>query len=257
MKRRSSDNALVAAMPAAVRTALDGELQLREFGHGYVFYEPGAAIRDVHFPVDGVLSVLTVMADGAAVETATVGREGAAGLSSGLTPIWAHGRVIGQAPGAVFSAPSDVLRRIATESLELRSLIVGYMEVGLAQAQQSVACNTLHSVEARFCRWILTCDDRVQGRRVELTQEFLAMMLGVQRTTVSQVASALQAAGVIRYNRGRIDIVDRPELEGRACECYAAVRRTMERLTPRSAEALTPTGARTPAPLSCEPVPGL
>ena len=250
MRRRSSDNALVAALPAAARAALDGELQLCEFGHGHVFYEPGAAIRDVHFPVDGVLSVLTVMSDGAAVETATVGCEGAVGLSSCLTPTWAHGRVIGQAPGAVFSAPSDVLRRIAADSPEVRGLIVAYMEVALAQAQQSVACNTLHGVEARFCRWLLTCDDRVRGGRVDLTQEFLALMLGVQRTTVSQVASSLQAAGLIRYNRGRIDILDRAELEGRACECYEAVRRSLERLTPRSVEALTPTDAR------ASPLPG-
>ena len=241
MKRRSSDNALVAALSSEARAALEGEFQLREFGHGHVFYEPGAAIRDVHFPVD---AVLTVMADGAAVETATVGREGAVGLSSSLTTIWAHGRVIGQAPGAVFSAPSDALRRIAAGSAEVRTLIVGYMEAVLAQAQQSVACNTLHGVEARFCRWILTCDDRVQGRRVDLTQEFLAMMLGVQRTTVSQVASSLQAAGLIRYNRGRIDILDRAGVEGRTCECYAAVRRTLRRLSPRSADTLSSTPPR-------------
>ena len=240
MKRRSADNAVIAALPAAARLALDGELQLREFGHGDVLYEPGAPIRDLHFPVDGVLSVITVMSDGSAVETATVGREGAVGLSSCLAPIWSHGRVIGQAPGAVFSAPNDVLRRLAAESGEVRGVIAGFMEATLAQAQQSVACNTLHGVEQRFCRWLLTCDDRVRGSRVELTQEFLAMMLGVQRTTVSQVASTLQAAGVIRYNRGRIDILDRPELERRACECYAAVRRTLERVAARSAEALTP-----------------
>lgn len=241
MRRRSLDNGLIAALPAPIRAALERELHLREFGHGHVFYEPGSAIRDVHFPVDGVLSVLTVMADGSAVETATVGREGAVGLNASLTPIRAHGRVIGQAPGAVFSAPSDALARLADASAEVRALIVGYGEVALAQAQQSVACNTLHTVEERFCRWILTCDDRVQGGRVDLTQEFLAMMLGVQRTTVSQAASSLQASGVIRYNRGRIDILDRPALERRSCECYAAVLRATQRLVPKSAEALTPT----------------
>lgn len=242
MKRRSLDNGLIAALPSDVRAMLEGELQLREFGHGHIFYEPGSAIRDIHFPVDGVLSVLTLMTDGSAVETATVGREGAVGLNSCLTPIRAHGRVIGQAPGAVLSAPSDVLGRMAADSAEVRALIVGYGEVVLAQAQQSVACNTLHTVEERFCRWILTCDDRVQGGRVDLTQEFLAMMLGVQRTTVSQAASSLQASGLIRYNRGRIDILDRAALERRSCECYAAVLRATQRLVPKSAEVLTPTG---------------
>ena len=248
MKRRSSDNAVVAALPAGPRAVLQEELRLREFAQGEVFYDAGSPIRDVHFPVDGVLSVMTVMRNGAAVETATVGREGAVGLSGGLAPLFAHGRVIGQAPGAVFSAPAEVLRRLAAESAPLRELIVRYAEGVLAQAQQSVACNTLHDVEERFCRWILTCDDRVQGPRVNLTQEFLAVMLGVQRTTVSQVASTLQAEGLIRYSRGRIDILDRAALERRACECYGVIRRTMRTMLPAVDDALVPTsdGAERP-----------
>ena len=236
-----ADNALIAAMPSGVRAALEGELVLREFGHGDVFYEPQARIGRVHFPVTGVLSVLTVMSDGTAVETATVGREGGVGLAACMAPIVAHGRTIGQAPGASYWVDASVLARLAAESAPLRELVVRYTEIVMAQAQQSVACNTLHDVEERFCRWLLTCDDRVRGARVSLTQEFLAMMLGVQRTTVSQVASGLQAAGLIRYNRGRIDILDRPALELRSCECYGVIRRDIRELLPASSEAATPT----------------
>ncbi len=249
MKLSFSDNALLAAMPAGVRAMIEPELELRPFGHGFPFYEPEAAIERVWFPLDGVISIVTVMADGSSVETATVGREGAIGLGSVIAPIRAHGRTIGQAPGQTVSLPSEMLRRLAIESAPLRELAMRYYEVVLAQAQQSVACNTLHDVEERLCRWILTCDDRVRGGRVELTQEFLAMMLGVQRTTVSQVASGLQAAGLIRYNRGRIDILDRPGLLLRACECYEVLRRRARAFLPQSADAATPTTAKESAEL--------
>lgn len=241
MAKQSDENAILAAMPVGVRAALEPELTPEGFGHGRLFYRPGEPIRTAYFPVDGVLSIVTEMADGAAVETATVGRESATGLSAALAPISAHGRTIGQAPGVVLSAPVETLRRLAAESAPLRELFVRVGEVTLSQAQQSVACNILHDVEERFCRWLLTCDDRVKGGRVDLTQEFLAMMLGVQRTTVSQVAAQLQAAGLIRYARGRIEILDRAGLKLRSCECYEVVRGKMRAFLPASADALTPT----------------
>ncbi len=230
-------------MPAGVRAALEPELRPISFGHGHLFHAPDTLIDEMHFPVDGVVSVLTELADGSAVETATIGREGVVGFASAFLPIRAHGRTIGQAPGAAFAVPSALVRSLAAESAPLRALVVGYGELVLAQSQQSAACNISHDVEERFSRWLLTCDDRVRGGRVDLTQEFLAMMLGVQRTTVSQVASTLQAAGLIRYNRGRIDILDRAGLEQRSCECYAAIRRRMRRFLPAEADGLTPTHA--------------
>ena len=241
MKRRSADNGVLAALPAGARAVLEPQLEFCEFRQGRVIYQPHDAIERMYFPIDGVLSILTVMADGAAVETATVGREGAVGLSSALAPVHSHGRTISQTPGAMFVLPSTAMRAVAAESAAVREVIVRYADVVLRQAQQSTACNILHDVEERFCRWLLTCDDRVQGARVELTQEFLAMMLGVQRTTVSQVASSLQAAGLIRYNRGRIDILDRPALELRSCECYDVVRRETRAFLPTAGDRLTPT----------------
>ena len=228
-------------MPAGVRAALEPDLTLVEMRQGDVVFEPEAAVECAFFPVTGVLSALTLLQDGSAVETATVGREGAVGLSSALTTTRSHGRVIAQTPATVFRVKDAVLRTLAAESAPLRELIVAYADLMLAQAQQSTACNISHDVEERFCRWLLTCDDRVRGARVELTQEFLAMMLGVQRTTVSQVASQIQAAGLIRYNRGRIDILDRPELERRSCECYDAIRRRTRAFLPLPASGLTPT----------------
>ena len=230
-------------MPSGVRAALEPELVRVEFGHGHVFYKRGEPIEAVHFPLEGVISVITELSDGSAVETATVGRDGAVGLAAMLAPVRASGTTIGQAPGAVLSTPVEALRRLAGESPELRRLAVGYIDVLLAQAQQSVACNILHDVEERFCRWLLMCDDRVTGGRVDLTQEFLAQMLGVQRTTVSQVAGGLQSAGLIRYSRGRIEILDRAGLTLRSCECYETVRRLMREALPLSNDALTPTSS--------------
>lgn len=228
-------------MPAGVRASLAADLSLVELRQGDLVFEPDAPVDRAFFPVTGVLSVLTVLQDGSAVETATVGREGAVGLSAALASVRSHGRTIAQTPAAAYRAPEEVLRALAAESAPLRELIVAYGDLSLSQAQQSTACNISHDVEERFCRWLLTCDDRVRGARVELTQEFLAMMLGVQRTTVSQVASQLQAAGLIRYNRGRIDILDRPELERRSCECYDVIRRRTREFLPLSASGLTPT----------------
>ena len=242
-------NAVLESMPSGVRAALEPELKAVEFGHGHVFYKRGDLIETIHFPVDGVISVVTELTDGTSVETATVGRDGAVGLASALAPVKAHGLTIGQAPGMVLSAPTENLRRLAAESAPLRQLCVCYGDVLLAQAQQSVACNVLHDVEERFCRWLLMCDDRVVGGRVDLTQEFLAMMLGVQRTTISQVAGGLQAAGLIRYSRGRIDILDRAGLMLRGCECYETVRRLMREALPASVETLTPTSHRDEATL--------
>ncbi|OYX33094.1 MAG: Crp/Fnr family transcriptional regulator, partial [Caulobacterales bacterium 32-69-10] len=161
-------------------------------------------------------------------------RESAVGLVAALTPISAFSRVIGQARGTASRIDAVRLRALAHSSPVLRDVIVRHCDALLASAQQSVACNALHDVEERFCRWLLTCQDRTSEEELSLTQEFLAMMLGVQRTTVSQVASMLQGDGLIRYQRGRMVIVNRPGLERRACECYGRVRAHSEQILPPS-----------------------
>jgi len=217
-------NALICALDGATYRELEPHLDEVDFARGEVIYEPGQPVDRVYFPNSGVVSVITAMQDGSAVETGTVGRESAVGLMAGLTEVAAFSRMVGQTNGHAAVIESALLRRVAERSPRLRQAIVRHCDALLAQAQQSVACNALHDVEERFCRWLLTCQDRSDTDEMPLTQEFLAMMLGVQRTTVTQVAQILQEAGVIRYQRGRVAVCDRRALEGRACECYRRVR---------------------------------
>jgi len=232
MKRDEMTNALVCALDLETFDRLAPHFEVAPFERGHVFYQPGDPVDRVYFPHKGVVSVLSVMADGAAVETSTVGRESAVGLLAALAHVAAFSRVIGQTSGVASSIDAARLRRLAEESPRLRSVIVRHCDALLAQAQQSVACNALHDVEERFCRWLLTCSDRSDGGEMRLTQEFLAMMLGVQRTTVSQVASTLQEAGAIRYQRGRVTITDRDALMRRSCECYERLRGHIARVLP-------------------------
>jgi CRP-like cAMP-binding protein len=199
---------------------------------GRLLYDPGDDITTVYFPHDVVISLMTLMKNGAAIESATIGREGALGLMSALAPRQALSRCIVQVAGRASRIASHHLRDIWDQSAALRMLVDRHGDALFAHAAQSVACNALHSVEARFCRWLLSCRDRIDVDTVSVTQEFLADMLGVQRTTVTAVAGALQAKGLIRYRRGMVDIIDRPGLEAIACECYATVRDTYERLIP-------------------------
>ena len=139
-------------------------------------------------------------------------------------------RVVVQVGGECFSIPGPALRLATLASPGLTNHVVRHIQANTTQTQQSVACNALHTLEARLCRWLLMSDDRTATGKLNLTQEYLSLMLGVQRTTVTRAASDLQAAGSIRYVRGRIDIVDRHQLEAGACECYLAVKENNKRL---------------------------
>lgn len=199
---------------------------------GSLLYDPGDMIDTIYFPDDCVISLMTLMESGAAIESATIGREGALGLMAAVSPRQSLSRAIVQVGGRARRISAPHLHRAWEQSAQVRDLIDRHNEALFAHAIHSVACNALHSVEARFCRWLLSCHDRIDSSTVSLTQEFLADMLGVQRTTVTVVARALQAAGLIRYRRGVVDILDRPGLEAIACECYGAVRRNYQRLLP-------------------------
>ncbi len=179
---------------------------------------------------------MTLMESGEAIESATIGREGAYGLLAAVAPREAQSRAIIQVPGRAYRIGASALHEFWKTSATLRSLVDRHTDALFAHAAQSVACNALHSVEARFCRWLLSCRDRIDVDTVNLTQEFLADMLGVQRTTVTAVARSLQAKGLIRYRRGVVDVLDRPSLEAGACECYSAVRRVYNSLVPAVAQ---------------------
>jgi CRP-like cAMP-binding protein len=204
-----------------------------ELEKGRLLYDPGDTIDIVWFPHNAVISLMTLMENGSAIESATIGREGALGLmAAAVAPRQAVSRAIVQVAGRASKITAANLREAMERYPHLRLLADRHNDALYAHAAQSVACNALHSVEARFCRWLLACRDRIDTNSVSLTQEFLADMLGVQRTTVTAVAGALQARGMIRYRRGVVDILDRPSLEAIACECYRAVKRTYERLLP-------------------------
>ena len=225
-----TDNRLLASLDPEDLQALSRNLTAVTLDKGALLYEPGDEIDLIYFPHNAVVSLMTLMQSGEAIESATIGREGAVGLSAGVFPRRSLSRVIVQVAGSASKVPADQLHQACRRSERLRLLIDRHAEALFAHAIQSVACNALHSVEARFCRWLLCCHDRIDTDRVSLTQEFLADMLGVQRTTVTVVARTLQAAGLIRYSRGVVDITDRAGLEAVTCECYGAVRRTYERL---------------------------
>ena len=227
---QQSENKLLASLDSRDLETLSRELTPIALEKGALLYEPGDEIDLIYFPHNAVVSLLTLMRGGEAIESATIGREGAVGFSAGIYPRQSQSRVIVQLAGSASRMPAARLRQACQHSDRLRFMIDRHAEALYGHAIQSVACNALHSVEARFARWLLCCHDRIDSDRVSLTQEFLADMLGVQRTTVTVVARTLQAAGLIRYSRGVVDILDRDGLEAIACECYATVRRNYERL---------------------------
>ena len=225
-------NRLLASLSAEDSGLVASCLVQVDLERGRLLYDPGDRIDTVYFPHDGVISLMTLMENGAAIESATIGCEGALGLMAAVAPRRSLSRAIVQTPTRAARIRADQLRDAWEKSPRIRDLVDRHNEALYGHAIQSVACNALHSVEARFCRWLLTCHDRISTDTVALTQEFLADMLGVQRTTVTAVARTLQEKGAIRYRRGVVDIIDRQLLEQLACECYGVIRRTYERLLP-------------------------
>jgi CRP-like cAMP-binding protein len=197
---------------------------------GAILHDVGEEIERVYFPQSGMVSLVAVMPDGRTVETATVGRAGVIGASAGLGARLAVSRAIVQLSGTAAWISAAQFRAVANQSNAVRDLIVRYNDLLLGQVQQSVVCNALHSLETRLCSWLLQTHDCTGRAAMPLTQEFLGQMLGVRRTTVTVAARLLQKAGLIRYRRGHIQILDRAALEDISCECYAVVRQNADRV---------------------------
>jgi CRP-like cAMP-binding protein len=214
------DNKLLAALPRSQFNLLVPHLMVATMAQGAVVYETGDEVDQVYFPHSGMFSLLAVMRDGKAIETATVGREGVIGAMAGLGLYTSLVRVVVQLPLAASKISSAQFRKVVAVSEAVRDLSVHFNEVLLTQARITAACNALHPVEARFCRWLLQSADRAASDTVTLTQELLAEMLGVRRTSVTEVAGKMQHEGVIIYSRGVIKILDREGLERLSCECY-------------------------------------
>jgi CRP-like cAMP-binding protein len=214
------DNKLLASLPRDHFDRLLPHLATISLPQGDVLVEAGDEVDQIYFPHYGMLSLLAVLRDGKAIETATVGREGVVGAMAGLGLYKSLVRVVVQMPLACSKIAATHFRTAAAASDPIRNLCIRYNEVLLSQARVTAACNALHSIESRFCRWLLQSADRAGSETVPLTQEFLAEMLGVRRTSVTEVASKVQNAGVITYSRGVIKILDRPALLRMSCECY-------------------------------------
>lgn len=185
--------------------------------------EAGGTITHIYLPVDSILSVVTVMRSGAQVESRTIGRESGYGLLHALGSPISFERMMVQVGGGAWRLPLKVMRDAAVENRTLVKSIVHHAQATLIQSAQSTACNSLHPAEQRLCRWLLLTQDRLGGDVLPLTQEHLAIMLGVQRTTVTALASQLQERGAISYVRGKITVLDRRAVQRCACECYEAI----------------------------------
>lgn len=215
-------NSLIGALPADDREALLSQSVLTEFPQGHVFYEPGDCIDHLHFIEHGICSSVAVLEDGRTVETAMVGREGVTGVVASTVRQNAFTRSVAQLGGASWRVEAPKFRALAAARPAIRETVAGFMSSMQGELEQSAACNALHRAEQRFAKWLLRCHDRVEGDTLSLTQEYLASMLGSQRTTVNEAAQGLQKAGAISYSRGRITVRDRAALERFACECYRA-----------------------------------
>ena len=230
--RRGRRNLLLAGLPAKDLALLTPYLKEVDLKQGVILQEQGERIEQVYFPHDGIISLLAVMRQGEAIETATIGYEGAVGSLAGLGPRRSLTRAVVQVAGTASRIAATRFRKAAEESEAVCNIVVRYGEMLLIQVQQTAACNALHAVEARLSRWLLQARDRLESNTIGLTHEFLSQMLGVRRTTVTVVAHTLQQAGLIRYHRGQIEILDRRGLEARACECYEAIRRQIDQVAP-------------------------
>jgi CRP-like cAMP-binding protein len=220
---RHLQNRLLAALPPTDFSLFDSDLRASTFKQGAIVQEAGEPVDQVYFPQTGMISLLVITQEGVGIEAATIGREGAIGLHRGLGKRRSFTRAVIQVSGTISHISADVFERAVERSDAIKDMITHYTEVLWVEAQQIAACNAVHSAEARFARWLLQTQDRIDSDALPLTQEFLSQMLGVRRTTVTLVARALQQARLIRYRRGQIVILDRAGLEEAACECYQII----------------------------------
>jgi CRP-like cAMP-binding protein len=227
-------NRLLGSLGTADLTHLRRHLREVPIEQGEMLEEPGHPVEAVYFPQTGMISLIVQMPEDSSVEVGTVGSEGAIGMAVGLGSRVSFICALVQVSGSALCIPTSAFRAAAAQSGRIRDLIVRYSELQLGQIQQTAACNALHDVSGRLCRWLLQTSDKIESDTIPFTHEFLSNMLGARRSTISQIASTLQKAGIIRTHRGQIKLLNREELTTRTCECYEIVRRHIDRLVPRS-----------------------
>lgn len=225
-------NHLLARLPEAAWRHIAPQLELVDLPLGMVLSESGEQLSHAHFPTSGIVSLLYVLESGASAEIAVVGAEGVVGISvfmgGGSTP----SRAVVQSAGRAYRLPSSAMQAEFERSSPVMHLMLRYTQALITQMTQTAVCNRHHSLDQQLCRWLLLSLDRLPGNQLVMTQELISNMLGVRREGVTEAAIKLQAAGIIRYSRGRITVLDRPMLEGRTCECYQVVKIEYDRLLP-------------------------
>jgi CRP-like cAMP-binding protein len=223
-------NQMLATLAATDRDALLPHLKVVELPQEMVLFDAGDPIKTVYFPHVGIVSLVVDLKSGDMIEAAMVGRDGVAGGSAALNGDLSLNKAVVQLTGRASVVDVDHVRALADRSMAFRTALMRHEQFILVQAQQSAACNASHAVEARISRWLLRCRDLAGSDDIALTQEFLAEMMGVRRTSVSLVANTLQQAGLIKYRRGHIRVLDVEGLQEAACECYETVRTQADRL---------------------------
>jgi CRP-like cAMP-binding protein len=225
-------NRLLAILTPEDLQWLEPQLECMQLSHGEVLAEEGEPLQHTYFPQSAVVSLVRTLKDGQVAEMATFGREGLVGLAFEGIPLQSFGRYIVQIPGTALRIDTTSLHKATVTRPAIRNMILHYTEILMSLTLQSAACNAAHSVEARAGRWIIATCDRVNRQSIPLTHEFLAEMLGVQRSTVSTILHGFQTRGLIHQGRGSITVIDRPRLQQAACECYGALRARYEKLLP-------------------------
>ena len=227
---RPTQNRLLAALPATEYERLLPHLELVPMPLGEVLYESGGRLHHVYFPTTSIVSLLYVLENGASAEIAVVGNEGILGISLFMGGETTPSRALVQSAGFGYRLKSQLLKQEFDRAGPMLRLLLRYTQALITQMTQTAVCNRHHSVEQQLCRWLLLSLDRLPSDEVSMTQELIANMLGVRREGVTEAAGKLQRAGLIRYSRGRIEVLDRPGLEKAVCECYAVVKLEFDRL---------------------------
>ena len=227
-----SQNQLLNALAAAEYDRLRPHLELAPMKLGDVLYEPGLQLPYLYFPTTSIVSLLYVLADKASAEIAIVGNEGMVGIALFMGGMTTPGRAVVQSAGHGYRLEAHVLTDEFARFGPVLHLLLRYTQALITQMAQTAVCNRHHSVDQQLCRWLLLSLDRLTSSELAMTQELIANMLGVRREGVTEAAGKLQGAGLIRYRRGRITVLDRSGLEARSCECYRVVKAEFERLLP-------------------------
>ncbi len=225
-------NLLLAALPDAEWQRWLPQLEAVDMPLGQVLYESGSTLSHVYFPTTSIISMLYVLENGSSAEIAVVGHEGLVGISLFMGGESTPSRAVVQSAGKGFRLPALALKEEFNRGGPVLHLLLRYTQALITQMSQTAVCNRHHTLDQQLCRWLLLSLDRLEGNELVMTQELISNMLGVRREGVTEAALQVQAAGLIRYSRGRITVLDRPGLEKRTCECYGVVKKEYDRLLP-------------------------